>query len=227
MTMARAEHTATLLSDGKVLVAGGLGYTGMLDSAELYDPTTNRWAPAGTMPVNVYGHTATRLPNGKVLVAGGVGRLGNRSGPEALAMTALYDPSTNAWSAAGSTAVIRLEHTATLLGNGTVLVIGSAFHGEPQAEFFDLSSNTWAPAAKGGIDRYSHTATRLRDGRVLVAGGQPSGSAVRAQLYAPLGSSSRSGTGNTVAALLGVVALLAGALLSGLTRRTRRFGQAT
>ncbi len=64
-------HTATLLPNGKVLVAGGFGSSGPLASAELYDPATGPWSPTGSLATARYVHTATLLPNGKVLVAGG------------------------------------------------------------------------------------------------------------------------------------------------------------
>jgi len=79
MSVPRRSHTATLLPDGKVLVAGGHKddedyYTGnvtVLDTAELYDPVTERWSTAASMNAVRYGHLATLLASGKVLVAGG------------------------------------------------------------------------------------------------------------------------------------------------------------
>ncbi len=71
LATARNYHTATLLPNGKVLVAGGLATSGRLASAELYDPATGSWSPTGNLATARYRHTATLLPNGKVLVAGG------------------------------------------------------------------------------------------------------------------------------------------------------------
>jgi hypothetical protein len=69
----RRYHTATLLPNGKVLAAGGYHEaTGILTAAELYDPATGTWCPAGSLSVDRYGHTATLLPNGKVLATAGV-----------------------------------------------------------------------------------------------------------------------------------------------------------
>ncbi len=73
MASAHWSHTATLLPDGKVLVAGGNYDTVILATAELYDPATGRWTATGSMAEERHSHTATLLPNGKVLVAGGYG----------------------------------------------------------------------------------------------------------------------------------------------------------
>ena len=116
MTEAGGGHTATLLLDGTVLVAGG--YVGSLrgqpwPSAELYDPSSGRWSATGRMVQVRGGHTATAAGDGRVLVAGGQ-----------LAPAELYDPSTGQWTAAASMAESRIGHTATLLPDGTVLVAG-------------------------------------------------------------------------------------------------------
>jgi len=76
LSVARFSHTATLLPNGKVLVAGGASSTGNMTLAELYDPSSGTWTPTGSMTVGRAGHTATLLPNGKVLVAGGEGSSG-------------------------------------------------------------------------------------------------------------------------------------------------------
>jgi hypothetical protein len=73
LVAARSSHTATLLPNGKVLVAGGVGSSGILASAEIYDPASGSWTATGNMLSGREFHTATLLPNGQVLVAGGVG----------------------------------------------------------------------------------------------------------------------------------------------------------
>src|SRR5262249_56054413 len=87
MATARANHTATLLLNGQVLVAGGYDFPNLLASAELYDPATGVWAATGSMATARSLHTATLLPNGKVLVVGNYGF----PGPP-LASAELYDP---------------------------------------------------------------------------------------------------------------------------------------
>lgn len=116
LTTARQYHSATPLPNGKVLVAGGIDSSGVLNSAEIYDPATNTWSSAGSLTTARYTHTATLLPNGKVLVAGGVGSSSYLNSAE------LYDSATNTWSTASSLTTARFTHSATLLPNGKLLV---------------------------------------------------------------------------------------------------------
>jgi Galactose oxidase, central domain len=168
---ARSQHTATLLLDGRVLVAGGGTANGIsLHSAELYDPNTGEWSPTGNLHGGRQHHTATLLSDGRVLVAGGF----TYDFPQSVLKSAeLYDPATSAWSQTGDMGVTRYGHTATLLPNGKVLVVGGGgsarYH---RAELYDPDTGTWSftgPLARL-IDR--HTATLLQDGEVLIAGGE-------------------------------------------------------
>jgi N-acetylneuraminic acid mutarotase len=176
----REEHTATLLPNGKVLVAGGTDGRGtVLASAELYDPVKDRWTSAGAMSETRIDHTATLLPSGKVLVAGGL--VMPYPGPS-LASAELYDPLTNGWSMAAPMIESRTRHTATLLPDGRVLVVGGQrfdfhdgglFPGRPMgAEIYDPRANRWSATSPMGVSRLGQTATVLPDGRVLVVGGQ-------------------------------------------------------
>jgi hypothetical protein len=115
----RINHTATLLSDGTVLVAGGFN-AGDLASAELFNPASRTWLAAGNLNVVRTWHTATLLQNGMVLVAGGETIGGNTASAE------LYDPASGTWTATGSLNTARQQHKATLLQNGMVLVVGGA-----------------------------------------------------------------------------------------------------
>jgi hypothetical protein len=176
----RQEHTATLLPNGNVLVVGGIDDTGtVLASAEVYHPATNRWTAAHSMAAARFEHTATLLPSGKVLVTGGL------AGPlpfGSLASSELYDPTTDSWSAEAPMIASRTRHTATLLPDGRVLVVGglSLVVGEsglipsvaPDAEIYDPRASSWSISAPMGFDRFDQTATLLADGRVLVAGGR-------------------------------------------------------
>jgi len=100
-SVARYDHTATLLPNGKVLVVGGIGSSGSLNSAELYDPSLNTWTLTGNLATARDHHTATLLSNGKVLVTGGQNGTVFNAGAE------IFDPNTNTWSSAGSLATAR------------------------------------------------------------------------------------------------------------------------
>jgi N-acetylneuraminic acid mutarotase len=183
MATGRDLHTATLLPNGQVLVAGGSN-GGVLASAELYDPATRVWTATGSLATARSGHTATLLSNGQVLVAGGMSTSGFFASAE------LYDPATGTWAATGSMATARVWHTATLLPNGQVLVAGglsSGYHRNhqtPTAELYDPASGSWTATASLVPARDVHTATLLRNGRVLVSGGDSNdGILARADLY--------------------------------------------
>src|SRR5215471_15230103 len=92
----REQHTATLLADGRVLVAGGFGNVDPLATAELYDQSTGVWSRTGSLVVGRSGHTATLLSNGKVLVAGGTNVVMELSEAE------LYDPVGGVWTPTAS-----------------------------------------------------------------------------------------------------------------------------
>ena len=176
----RAYHTATLLANGKVLVAGGSDDTHSLSSAELYDPVTGEWTLTGAMNDARDAHAAALLANGKVLVTGGFG------GPT-LSSAELYDPATGAWTLTGAMNTDRDSHTATLLPNGMVLVAGgedASDHALSSAELYDPVAGTWTATGSMSSGRLSHTATLLADGRVLVTGGDVLGG-VSAEIYDP------------------------------------------
>ena len=168
----RGFHTATLLPNGKVLIAGGYNLSGgFLSSAELYDPATGTWTPTGGLETGREYHTATLLPNGMVLVAGGEN--GQPPHIASLASAELYDPTSGAWTATGGLNLGRYQHTATLLPNGLVLAAGGYgnFGLPASAELYDPGSGTWTTTGAMNTARYEHTATLLPDGTVLAAGG--------------------------------------------------------
>jgi hypothetical protein len=203
---ARSFHTATLLPDGTVLVAGGLGGSGnALASADIYSPGSNSWTPVGGLATARYSHTATLLPNGTVLVTGGFGTA-------ALTSSELY--SGGGWSATNSLGVARLRHTATLLPDGRVLVAGGDSGGGAgiltSAERYEYATASWSQTNSLATGRYNHTATLLPDGRVLVAGGYTK----TAEIYNPInGTWSPTGSMNEVRARHAAVLLPNGKVL--------------
>ena len=168
MNEPRMGHTATLLADGRLLIAGGDA------PAELYDPTTETWTVTGNTVEARGGHTATLLLDGTVLVAGGYGNT---------ASAELYDPGTGTWRATGDMPQPHAAHTATLLADGKVLVVGGERMGIPDrglsrdesqrmaADIYDPSTGTWAAAGIMTEPRLYHAAALLPHGRVLVTGG--------------------------------------------------------
>jgi len=174
-TVPRFSHTATLLSSGKVLVAGGMSRNGLwLDSAEIYDPATGRFTPTGKMHSERAGATAVLLANGTVLIAGG-----NDSSGKSLASAEIYDPSTGSFSATGSLTVPRGHAIAIPLKNGKVLIAGGCAAGDDEqlstAELYDPATGRFTRTGNMNERRSAFTATLLQDGRVLVAGGYAGG----------------------------------------------------
>ena len=168
MVSARAGHTATLLANGKVLVAGGSSG----DAAELFDPATGEFTATGSMETSRTNATATLLKNGDVLVTGGDDASGNP-----VATAELFDPTTGMFTPTGSMSVARAWHTATLLASGEVLVTGgrSLSGGNTTttatAELFDPATGAFVLTGSVESPRERHTATKRTDGKVLVTGG--------------------------------------------------------
>ncbi|MBI5566906.1 MAG: hypothetical protein HY870_18555 [Chloroflexi bacterium] len=180
MTMARSQHTATRLNDGRVLVVGGV-------TAEIYNPTTGLWITTSNPGITHGGHTATLLSDGRVLVAGGLGSSAN-----AVSTVEIYDPTTDTWITTGSLSSARWDHAAALLNDGRVLVAGGRadsggnFIPLASTEIYDPVTGIWTATGNLGTTRAFHTATLLSDGQVLAVGGLTNGAVLStAEIFDP------------------------------------------
>jgi len=184
MTTTRRGHTATLLPDGRVLIVGGYGgdtsvWGTPLASAELYDPSSDRFTKTGDLITATGFHTALLLPSGQVLIVGGSG-VGMY--PNNIARAELYDPAVGMFTAAGPY-VGRGEcdfcAPSVLLADGTVL-----FPGQYPAQVYDPRTNAFTLTGMMIADQSA--ATLLVNGNVLLAGGvSDSGRTTTAELYDP------------------------------------------
>lgn len=176
METARAHHTATLMLNGKVLIAGGADGAGnSLATAELFDSALGTFSPTATMSSARSDAGAALLSNGKVFIAGGGDSAGNM-----LATAELYDPASATFSPTGSMSTPRLGATITPLANGKVLIAGGFGPGTnalprlDSAEIYDPATGSFSFAGSMSVGRVLHTAVLLADGDVLIAGGTAS-----------------------------------------------------
>ncbi|CAF3322089.1 unnamed protein product [Rotaria sp. Silwood2] len=158
MNSARSQHTSSLLTNGMVLVTGGHIRSDALNSAELYDPSTETWKNIDSMNSTRSEHTASLLMNGKVLVTGGFHN-------NALNSAELYDPLTELWTI--TTMIGGFEHNAL-----------------NSAELYDPVTETWTIIDNMNVARGEHTTSVLTNGKILVAGGSPGGTSLKdVELY--------------------------------------------
>jgi hypothetical protein len=182
----RQNHTATLLANGKVLIAAGIINAVLVPSAELYDPVAQTFANTGNLNAGRQYHTATLLSSGKVLVAGGL----LTDGVTGIGSAELFDPAAGTFSFTGSLNTGRGFHSATLLPDGTVLMAGGYNDLPPfthpilsSAEVYNPATSTFTFTGSLINARWEHTATLLNDGTVLIAGGFGSGFLASSELY--------------------------------------------
>ena len=175
MLSARTGFSATLLQDGRILVAGGFSRfcrgslsSCYLSSAELSDPASGTFSSTGSMTMPRSNATATELNNGMVLIAGGQ----DNSGP--LSTLELFDPAKGIFTLAGNMLTPRRLHSAVALSNGDVLLAGGNGDSSTLAstEVFETSANQSTSAASMTTPRAYHTATLLNNGEILFAGGE-------------------------------------------------------
>ncbi len=196
MHHARRAHTSTVLNDGRVLVVGGEAGDDlhMLDSAEVFDPSTEKWTELPRLPAARSNHSATLLKDGRVLIAGG-GKssiIGEPSGEAAISSALLFDPSTDTFSETGPLTSARSSHGAARLADGRVVVVGgggadvmgpcppqypSCFIAKPiaSAEIYDPATDRWSALAPLSEARHSFALVPLASGAILAAAGAKDG----------------------------------------------------
>ena len=186
MIVPRTYHSATLLADGRVLIAGGIKPAvdrAPTPDAEIYDPATGRFSATGNMQEARADNVAALLPDGRVLIVGGWG------GGDIHANGELYDPASGTFEPVVSAFEVGGERSSiVVLTDGRALIVGGFNMGARSAAWlFDSTKNTFVPTGGLADGRYAHTLTRLADGRVLVAGGLTSGGGPRddAEIYDP------------------------------------------
>ncbi|MGC1398603.1 Kelch repeat-containing protein, partial [Candidatus Binatus sp.] len=178
-----------------VLIAGGTGYVdlptgkspGVLNSAEIYDPTLRRFLPIAPMNERRDQFNATAISMDKVLIVGGINTLlvplnvfPGPAMPWILRSAEIFNSGNGKFVAVPSTKSPRDEPTVTALKNGDLLIVGGD---SPSAEIYDPASNTFSETGAMAASRHGQSATLLRDGRVLIAGG----GFEKLELYDPAG----------------------------------------
>lgn len=181
----RSLHSAALLPDGEVLIMSGFNFAAgqATPTSERYDPTTNGWRPAAAMATARVRHATVTLADGRVLVTGGATTHTFPPTTGTLYASAeIYDPATDRWVAAAPMGTPRAFHSATLLRDGRVLVVGGTTHlyqdfasTDTTAEIYDPQANTWTAVASARQGHAGHPAVLLTDGQVLIIGGWFSG----------------------------------------------------
>jgi hypothetical protein len=172
-TLARTEHTATVLKDGRVLIVGGRTDTGSpptTGKTSFYDPKTGALTDGPPLKLARMNHSATLLNDGRVLVVGGASQSGI-----AIASTELYDPTGNSWSDGPSMPSVRMGQSATVLASGDVLIAGGFAYGAHLGSmmlFKPGTPGTWSSvAAVLTTARSAYATVRLSSGKVLFIGG--------------------------------------------------------
>ena len=183
----RQDHTATLLTDGRVLIAGGGLKQGTTeDTAEIFDHKTDQFEPAGNMDAARVSHRAVLLNDGRVMVIGGAQRTGPYDSVEfynPATETWVSDPFLGSWEKAAPLVQPRAGHTTTILDDGALLIAGGRARLDesdiqtlvefiPATEIYDPSTGESRAVADMNDPRGGHIAARLPGGRVLVAGGR-------------------------------------------------------
>jgi hypothetical protein len=224
MSTARDEHTATLLNDGRVLVAGGRIGSEFLNTAELYEPASGQWTPAGTLRSARAAHTATLLPDGRVVLVGGLAV--GCCGEEAVGSAEVFNPEDGSWEAIGIPG--RGYHTATPIEDSFQILLVGGTNGAPvggleSVMLFDVEDGTVTGVQSLAIPLVYHTATWVPSVGVVLAGGGYFGPQADVEVYDARGISSRALTPMIARRMLFTATLLKSDLLlmtGGASRET-------
>jgi hypothetical protein len=182
--------SATVLSDGRVLLAGGYFRNGSPSpAAQLHDPSADGWTQLPSMPGPRMSHTATLLRDGRVLITGG------SDGERSLSSTLIFDPSTLTWSPAAPLPSASEGASSVLLDDGRVLVVGGnrrqLFSPElvplASAETYDPARSAWSTAPNLSVPTAGGRLVALGDGTALYAGGfGENGPVIAPELFDPV-----------------------------------------
>jgi N-acetylneuraminic acid mutarotase len=166
-------HTATLLPDGTILIAGGSNGPNVLGTAEVFNPADETFTPTHSSMRDVRDlHTATLLPNGRVLIAGGFST--NATSTGSTSACELYFPDTHIFEPTTPMLNARSNFTATLMPDGNVVAVGGYGASDnltATAEIYYSTSAVWSALPSMSTPRALHAAALLNDGRLMVIGG--------------------------------------------------------
>lgn len=166
MIAPRTNHTATLMGDGRVLIAGGMNAAGMVKISEIFDPTTHSFAEVGDLNDERWGHEALLLQDGKVLVIGGRRGTIEADNVQNVTTAEMFDPATGNFAAAGDTGLPSIQ-SAFLLPSGKVFLLSGG-----DVAIYDPASGTAARTGHSiGQNRLAYAITLLEDGRIMISGG--------------------------------------------------------
>ena len=166
MIAPRTNHSATLLRDGRILIAGGMNDAGMVERSEIYDPTTHSFAEAGGLNDERWGHEAFLLQDGRVLIIAGRRGTIEADNMEYVTTAEIFDPATDNFAAAGDTGLPSIQ-SAFLLPSGEVFLLSGG-----DVAIYDPTSGTAARTGHSiGRNRLAYAITPLKDGRIMFSGG--------------------------------------------------------
>ena len=166
MITPRSGHTATLIGDGRVLIAGGFNAAGLIKRTEIYDPSSNAFTGAGELNDERWRHEVMLLHDGRVLIVGGRRDDINTEEPQYVTTAEMFDPATGMFSPAGDTGLPSI-HTAFPLSGGKVFLLSGG-----DVAIYDPSTGTANRTGhRIGQNRLAYTVTPLNDGRIMFSGG--------------------------------------------------------